>query len=109
MCQADLAGKLLAGSARQTLRRGDPRQKPSKPSIEMDSLFPSASSGSRLNDKKLFASRQQTVYDASVYVRQTEIAALVAIGQFFVIKAQQVQQRGLQVVDVDFVFHDAKA
>ena len=39
----------------------------------------------------------------SVNVGQPEIPAGVAIGKFFVIEAEQVQQGRVQVVDVDLV------
>lgn len=37
-------------------------------------------------------------------VRQAVVAALEFVGQFSVIDTQQVQQRRMQVMDVDFVF-----
>ena len=40
----------------------------------------------------------------SVHVGQAEVAAGVAVGELFVVEAQQVQDRGVQVVDVDRVF-----
>ena len=36
-----------------------------------------------------------------MHVRQPEVAARVAEGEAFVVEAQQVQNRGLEVVDVD--------
>ena len=42
--------------------------------------------------------------DLAIHVRQPEIAAGVAVGQPGVIQAQQVQDRRVQVVDVDLVF-----
>ena len=38
-----------------------------------------------------------------MHIRQSIIAAAEAIGQFFVVDAHQVQDGGVQVVDVDFV------
>ena len=38
-----------------------------------------------------------------MHIGQTKIAALEAVGQFGVVEAEQVQDRGAQVVDVDFV------
>ena len=49
------------------------------------------------------------MYHVSVHIGQPIVAALEAEGKSFVIEAQQVQDRGLQIVDVDFVFHDAEA
>ena len=45
----------------------------------------------------------------SVHVGQAELAALIGVGQPLVVQAQQVQDRGLQVVDVDRVFDDVEA
>ena len=39
-----------------------------------------------------------------MHVGQTEISAGVAVGQFGVVEAQQVQHCGVQIVQVDFVF-----
>ena len=44
-----------------------------------------------------------------VHVGQAEVAALVAVGQPLVIEAEQVQDRRLQVVDVDRVLDDVEA
>src|SRR5689334_9169911 len=38
-------------------------------------------------------------------ISEPEIPAVVAIGQFFVIKAQQCQDRGMEVVHMDFVLY----
>ena len=38
-----------------------------------------------------------------MHVGQAEIAVLEAIGQLGVVEAEQVQDRGVEVVDVDFV------
>ena len=42
-------------------------------------------------------------------VRETEVAAIVAVGQFFVIETELMQNGGVEVVDVDFVFHHVVA
>ncbi len=39
-----------------------------------------------------------------MHVGQTEVAAGVAVGEAFVVEAEEFQQRGVQVVDVDRVF-----
>ena len=39
-----------------------------------------------------------------MHIRQPKIAALEAVGEFEVVQAQQVQDGGLEVVDVDAVF-----
>ena len=41
-----------------------------------------------------------------MHIGQTEIAALVAIREAFVVEAEQVEQRGVEVVDVHGVFGD---
>ena len=43
------------------------------------------------------------------HVGQAEVAAGVAVGELFVVEAQQVQDRGVQVVDVDLVFDGGEA
>src|SRR6476620_10441653 len=47
---------------------------------------------------------QQVVYDLAFDVGKTKVAALKSIGQFRVIEAEQMQERGVEIVDVDFVF-----
>ena len=41
-------------------------------------------------------------------IREPIVAALEAIGEAFVIKAEQVHHGGLEIVYVDFVFSDAE-
>ena len=53
--------------------------------------------------------RQQLGNQISVHVGQPEVAALEPVGEPGVVEAQQVQDRGLQVVDVDRVFDDVEA
>lgn len=43
----------------------------------------------------------------AIHIRQPEIAAEVAGGQLQVIEAEQAQQRGMEVVDMDFAGHGA--
>ena len=47
--------------------------------------------------------------DPPRHVRQPFIASVMEIRQFLVIQTQQVQERGVQVVDVDFVLGGAQA
>src|SRR5688572_16475173 len=54
-------------------------------------------------------SGEQTLDNLAVHVGEPETASLVAIGQPFMIDAQQVQQRSLKIVDVHPVFHDVVA
>ena len=46
--------------------------------------------------------------DLSVDVSQSKVAAAVAIGQTFVVKPHQVQDCGVEVVNVDSVFNSVK-
>jgi len=51
-------------------------------------------------------SGEYLLHQLTVHVRQTEITPLEAIGQFFVIEPQQMQNGGLQIVDMDFIAHN---
>src|SRR5258708_40371130 len=48
-------------------------------------------------------SRQQLIHQFPVHVGEPEIAAMEAEGELGVNEAEQVQKRGMQVVDVDAV------
>ena len=48
-------------------------------------------------------------HNLPVHVGQPEVSSLESVGQFLVVEAEQVQQRGVQVVDVDRIFHRPKA
>ena len=50
-----------------------------------------------------------SVDDAAVHVGQAEVAAAVAVRQLLVVEAQQVQDRRVQVVDVDPVLDRLEA
>lgn len=50
---------------------------------------------------------QNTLHDVPMHIGQAEVAALKAVGQTRVIQAAQVQDRGLQIVDVDRIASDA--
>ena len=54
-------------------------------------------------------SGDQFVDDVAVHVGQAEVAAGVAVGELLVVEAQQVQDRGVQVVDVDRVLDGLEA
>ena len=49
------------------------------------------------------------VNNAAFNVRQPEVAAGVAVGELLVVEAQEVQNRGVQVVDVDAVLDGLEA
>ena len=66
-------------------------------------------SGRRSSAQQIICSRQQPLDDLAVHVGQAEVAALEAVGQLGVVEAQQVQDRGVQVVDVDLVLDDVEA
>ena len=61
-----------------------------------------------IETSQLFGSGEDLSDDLAADVCQAEIAARVAEGQALVIQAQEVQDRGLQIVDVDRVFDDVK-
>src|SRR5262245_48969396 len=54
-------------------------------------------------------SREEIVDDVAVDISETEVAAGVAEGEFFVIETEQPQDCGVQIVDVDFVFDGRKS
>ena len=47
--------------------------------------------------------------ELAVHISEPEIATLKSIGQFFVIEAEQMQNRRVQIVHVHFVAHDPEA
>ena len=53
-----------------------------------------------LPDSILCASGNDVVYDFSVDVRQTKVAATIAVGELFVVEPHEVQDGGVQVVYV---------
>ena len=53
--------------------------------------------------------RQQLFDDFSGDVRQSHVEAAEADGEFQVVHPEQVQQRGVEVVDVDGIFHRGPA
>jgi len=55
------------------------------------------------------ASSKNPIHDVAVNVGQTEVAAGIATGRALVIEAQEMQQRGVQVVDVDRVLDGPEA
>ncbi len=52
---------------------------------------------------------QDIPHNLAVHIRQAEVAAGVVEGQLLVVEAQQVQDRRLEVVDVDGVLGDVEA
>ena len=48
------------------------------------------------------------VYDASAHIRQALFSALMKIGEFLVIYSQEVKNRGMDVVKMDFVLDGFK-
>jgi len=49
-------------------------------------------------------SRNDPTHHIAIDIREAEVAAGVAVGELFVIKAELMQDGGVQIVDVDFVF-----
>ena len=45
----------------------------------------------------------------AVDISQTELAALETVGQAFVVDAEEMEDGGLEIVDVDRVFHRVEA
>ena len=60
-------------------------------------------------DSRALCSRDQLAHHFAVYVGQAEVAAGVAVGEPLVVEAQQVQHRGVQVVNVNGVFDRREA
>ena len=54
-------------------------------------------------------SGQQFFHDLPMDVGEAEVAALEAVGQLGVVEAEQVQERGVQVVDMDLVVGGVEA
>ena len=54
-------------------------------------------------------SANQLLDDLAVDVGQPEVAAGVAVGELLVVEAQQMEDRGVQVVDVDLVLDGLEA
>ena len=50
--------------------------------------------------------RNQILHDLPMHIRQAEAAALVEVGQAFVVNAQQAQHGGVEVVNVDAALRD---
>ena len=65
--------------------------------------------GQVVNLQQVFTSfglRQDSLHNVPRDIRQTEIAARVAEGEFGVVKAQQMQNGRVEIVDVHFVLSD---
>src|SRR5690242_10738784 len=54
-------------------------------------------------------SSQQIAHDMSVHIRQSKIAAGVAIGKLLVIEAQRVEQRRVQIVDMHSILGSSES
>src|SRR6187401_3188153 len=54
-------------------------------------------------------SRDDVLHDAAAHVGEAEVAAAVAVGQALVVDAHEVQNRRVQVVDVDLVLDGVPA
>ena len=49
-------------------------------------------------------SGDNVTHDVTVYVGQAEVSTRVSIGQLLMVEAHEVQDRGVQIVNVDSVF-----
>lgn len=56
-----------------------------------------------------FSLRQNVIDDFPMHIRQTKIAACMMEGEAFVVETQTVQDRRLQVMDVDRIFGDVES
>src|SRR5947207_15404396 len=54
-------------------------------------------------------SGEDILYHFAAHIRQPEIAPGVTVGEFLMIKAEQVQHRGVQIVDVNRILDGAIA
>jgi len=52
--------------------------------------------------------RQDSIDHSAVHVGQPEVAACVAVGQSFVIEAEQVKHGGMEVVDRNGIFNGSE-
>ena len=53
--------------------------------------------------------RQNLLHDFSVNVGEAEVPALKAVGELFVVEAKEMEEGGVEVVDVDFSIDYAEA
>ncbi len=80
----------------------------SRPSAPAGARWPTRPGSARSDGQFDVVGRsgEQSLDDLAVHVGQPEVAALEAIGQPGVVEAQQMQQRRVQVVDVNLVLDD---
>jgi len=52
----------------------------------------------------LRGSGQDVAYDSAMNIGQAEIAAAVVVGESLVIQTEQMENRGMEIMDVDAVF-----
>ena len=60
-------------------------------------------------DRSLSQSRQNVAHNFACHIGQPEIAAGVAVGELGVVEAQEMEDRGVEVVDVNRVLDHAGA
>lgn len=53
-------------------------------------------------------SRQNLPHHPPMDIREPEVTPLEPVGEFFMIKTQLVQKRGVQVMDMDFALDDSE-
>lgn len=55
------------------------------------------------------ALRQQIFYHFAVDIGQTEVSTSISVGEIFVIETEQVENGGVEIVDVDGIFDGFEA
>ena len=96
-----LAGTLFIGRTNIPLRRSAFAARRCPPWKGDDQLCSPKPMVSGLLFYHNLRSNQNLVHDLSVNVRQAEVAALEGIDEPFVVEAEGIEERGLEVVDVD--------
>ena len=54
-------------------------------------------------------SRQDILHDMSVDIGEAKIPAGVSVGQIFVIQSHEVKNGGVEIMDMDLIFHGREA
>ena len=56
-----------------------------------------------VGETSVLGSRQDVPHDLPVYIREAEVTALKAVSELFVVEAEEVQNRRLKIVNMNFV------
>ena len=57
----------------------------------------------------IIQSGQDARHQLAMHVRQSEVSALIAVGQSFVVNSQQVQDGGVEVMNVNWIADNVDA